>query len=62
MSKHTKPTETSERISFRLKQPLADRFSRVVIASRRTQTSIIDECLEDKLPNLEARYIRRKAA
>jgi predicted DNA-binding protein len=41
------------RISFRLHAPLAQRVERVKTASKRTRTSIIDECLERALPKLE---------
>jgi predicted transcriptional regulator len=43
-------------VSMRLEEPLAIRLSRIVEVSRRTTTSVIEECLEEKLPHLEKRY------
>jgi len=41
-------------------ESIANRFVEVVRASKRTKTSIIEECLEVALPMLEKQY--RKAA
>ena len=41
---------------MRLDEPIATRFHRVVEASRRSKTSIIEECLERVLPEMERRY------
>lgn len=58
----TKLTPQSEpvesRISVRLEQPIAERFARVVTASKRTKTSILEECLEEVLPKLEKQYAK----
>lgn len=47
------------RISFRLKRQLRPRLTRVVKVSRRTITSIVEECLEEKLPELERLYLHQ---
>ena len=44
------------KVSLRLDVPIAERFERVVSASRRTKTSIIEECLEKALTTLEKQY------
>jgi len=44
------------RISFRLDEHVARRFERIVTASKRSKTSIIEECLEVALPKLEKQY------
>jgi predicted DNA-binding protein len=44
------------RISIRLDLPIAERFERIVTASKRSKTSIIEECLEGHLPKLEKQY------
>jgi predicted transcriptional regulator len=59
------PSETATapehlRISFRLDQPLAARFEKIVQASRRSKTSIIEESLEEVLPRLERRFSTEK--
>ncbi len=41
---------------MRLDEPIATRFEKVVTASKRTKTSIIEECLEKQLPLLEKQY------
>ncbi len=46
---------------MRLDENLNTRVNRVVKASRRTKTSVIEECLEEKLPVLEKRYLKAKA-
>jgi len=51
-------TESNERISFRLDKPISSRFQKVVDASKRTKTSIIEECLEKALPELERQYAK----
>lgn len=43
-------------ISFQMNDPLRERFEKVVAASRRTKTSILEECLEQTLPKLEERF------
>ena len=48
--------EVDPRISLRLDEDIALRFARVVKASRRTKTSVIEECLEKVLPDLEKQY------
>lgn len=50
------------RVAVRLDDPLALRFSRVVKASKRSKTSIVEECLEQVLPKLEKQYLRSEAA
>lgn len=45
-----------ERIAVRLVPPLADRFNKVVEVSKRTKTSIVEECLQDGLTKLEKQY------
>lgn len=44
------------RISVRLDHPIADRLHRVVMASKRTRTSVLEECLEHGLPKLEKQF------
>ena len=46
------------RISIRLDAPIAQRLDRVVEASKRTTTSILEECLEEGLPKLEKQLSR----
>lgn len=46
------------RISLRLDEGLAVRFDNLVGASRRTKTSVIEQCLEEMLPKLEKQYGR----
>lgn len=48
------PVDT--RVALRLDEPLAKRFHKVVNASKRSKTSIVEECLEDVLPKLERQY------
>lgn len=48
-----KTEEKTERISMRLEEPFATLLNRVQKASKRTKTSIIEECLERALPALE---------
>jgi len=43
-------------VSSRLPRPLHDRFCLVVKVSKRSKTSILEECLEAKLPELEKQY------
>jgi len=50
--------DTNGRISFRLDEPMSTRFKKVVLASKRTQTSIIEECLEKALPELERQFAK----
>jgi predicted transcriptional regulator len=45
-----------DRLSVRLDPPIAERFARVVEASKRSKTSILEECLEEVLPALEKQY------
>jgi hypothetical protein len=59
--KQTEPEprpQKGDRLSMRLQDPLADRFEKVVVASRRSKTSIIEECLEKALPELERQYAK----
>lgn len=44
------------RVSFRLDDQIARRFDRVVKASKRSKTSIVEECLQEALPKLERQY------
>lgn len=44
------------RITFRLDAPLAERLTKVVLASKRTTTSVLEECLEEALPQLEKQF------
>lgn len=44
------------RLAVRLVPPISSRFDRVLEASRRTKTSIIQECLEKTLPTLEKQF------
>jgi len=37
---------------------MSTRFKKVVLASKRTQTSIIEECLEKALPELERQFAK----
>ena len=52
------PEEKPEnRVSVRLDEQIAERFERVVKASKRSKTSILEECLEKVLPPLEKEYL-----
>ena len=51
------PGEKLARISFRLDAGLTERLELIVEVSRRTRTSILEECLEEELPGLETRYL-----
>lgn len=52
------PEEKPEnRVSVRLDEQIAERFERVVKASKRSKTSILEECLEKVLPRLEKEYL-----
>ena len=44
------------RISLRLDPPINSRFEAIVKASRRSKTSLIEECIERLLPDFEKRY------
>lgn len=50
------------RISLRLDTPIAERFEKVVKASRRTKTSLIEEALEVVLPKFEKQHGLKQAA
>jgi predicted DNA-binding protein len=59
MVKRNKRNELPEgRVAMRLDPPINDRFQRVVKASKRSKTSIIEECLERILPELEKQYLK----
>lgn len=49
-------SETTQPVNFRLDETLTGRFEKVAKVSRRTKTSIMEECLEVMLPKLEERY------
>lgn len=49
--------KTENRLSVRLDEQIAKRFERVVKASKRSKTSILEECLEKVLPRLEKDYL-----
>jgi predicted DNA-binding protein len=46
----------SPQVAFRMDPPIYQRFDRLVKVSKRTKSSILDECIEKMLPELEARY------
>lgn len=46
----------SEQITVRLDDSLAHRFLHIVRASKRSKTSVVMECLERVLPDLEKQY------
>jgi predicted DNA-binding protein len=46
----------SPQANLRLEEDMFKRLQRVVGASKRTKTSIIEECLEKALPELERQY------
>lgn len=48
--------EIDNKLSARLDNTLAVRFKRVVAASKRSKTSILEECLQTALPRLEKQY------
>lgn len=50
-----------EKIGLRLDHDISVRFERVVIASKRTRTSIVLECIEEMLPKLERQYTKEAA-
>jgi predicted DNA-binding protein len=49
------------KLAMRLDPPINDRFQRVVKASKRSKTSIVEECLERVLPELEKQYLAKVA-
>ena len=49
-------TAQSPQVAFRMDPPVYERFDRVVKASKRSKTSIIEECIEKVLPGLEKKY------
>ncbi len=57
MTKKTTEPEVKDRLSVRLDRPLAERFEKVVTVSKRSRTSIIEECLEEVLPKMEKQYL-----
>ena len=58
MSKRNK----DDMITTRLRPDLAKRFNWVVEASKRSKTSIVEECLDAVLPGLQKRYAKMKEA
>ena len=58
--RHNKPRPGggSPQIAFRMDPPVFERFERVVTASKLSKTSIIEECLEKVLPQLEKQYLK----
>jgi len=56
MQQKKETAEVDNRLAVRLDEPLAVRFHQVVAASKRTKTSILEECLEEALPKLEKQY------
>lgn len=56
LNRKQKQDNATNRISFRLDTPIAERFERVVAASKRSKTSVIEECLQATLPKLEKQY------
>jgi predicted transcriptional regulator len=51
-----------ERISFRPDPQIAARLARIAEVSRRTITSLLNECVEERLPAIERGLKTRKAA
>ena len=51
-----------DRVSFRLRPDLAQRFNRILQVSKRTKTSLVEESLEEKLPQFEKQYRSALAA
>lgn len=47
-------------VSFRLRGDIETRFMRVVQVSKRSKTSIIEECLEGHLPSMEKYYLAKR--
>lgn len=47
-------------VSFRLREDIQKRFLRVVQVSKRSKTSIIEECLEGHLPAMEKHYLAKR--
>lgn len=43
-------------VNFRLDADIYTRFEAVAKASRRSKTSVIEECIEKALPEIERRY------
>lgn len=66
MNAELSTSTNKDRVSIRLKAHTGKRLKRVEKLSRRTRTSLLEECLEAQLPVLEAQYrnlsLRAKAA
>lgn len=56
MNRRNQKSKHSPPVQFRLKGDMYDRFERVVKASKRSKTSLVEECLEKFLPELEKQY------
>ena len=59
--KRQEPEAAGERVSIRLEEPISTRFLNVVTVSRRTKTSVIEECLAEQLPRLEKKYLTTRS-
>jgi predicted DNA-binding protein len=62
MKRDSKKPNHAQQIAVRLPADMFSRFERVVEASKRSKTSVVEECMEKILPELEKRYEVAKAA